>query len=73
MPSNKCFYIFLHIVIIASVVSGAVMHSHSNQLHKEREEDGAYSPRDHGHISDSGEHHSEFDHEAIIGKCLKLL
>lgn len=45
----------------------AVMHSHSVNQQKERESDGAYSPRDQSHYSDSGEHHSEFDHEAIIG------
>jgi Ca2+-binding EF-hand superfamily protein len=44
-----------------------VMHSHSNDVHKERESDGAYSPRDHSHFSDSGEHHNEFDHEVILG------
>lgn len=44
-----------------------VMHSHSNDIQKERESDGAYSPRDHSHFSDSGEHHNEFDHEAILG------
>ncbi|XP_019871324.2 reticulocalbin-2 isoform X2 [Aethina tumida] len=43
------------------------MHSHTNEITKERAEDGAYSPRDHSHFTDSGEHHSEFDHEAILG------
>ncbi|GJQ85673.1 hypothetical protein Trydic_g20220 [Trypoxylus dichotomus] len=43
------------------------MHSHSSHLNRERVEDGAYSPRDRGHISDSEEHNSEFDHEAILG------
>lgn len=52
------------------IVIPAVMHSHTANLNKEREEDGAYSPRDHGHFSESGEHHSDFDHEAIIGKLL---
>lgn len=33
----------------------------------EREGDGAYSPRDGKHLS-SGEHHAEFDHEAILGE-----
>ncbi|XP_064121708.1 reticulocalbin-2-like isoform X2 [Macrobrachium nipponense] len=43
--------------------------AHTHHLHsanKEREADGARSPRDHGHYAD-GEHHSEFDHEAILG------
>lgn len=43
------------------------MHSHSSHLNREREQDGAYSPKDRGHLSDSGEHHGEFDHEAILG------
>lgn len=43
------------------------MHSHTGDLNKERVSDGAYSPRDHGHFSDSGEHDSSFDHEAILG------
>lgn len=51
---------------ILKINRAGVMHSHSND-HKEREEDGAYSPRDYSHFSDSGEHHSEFDHEAILG------
>nr|XP_023021578.1 calumenin-A [Leptinotarsa decemlineata]XP_023021579.1 calumenin-A [Leptinotarsa decemlineata] len=48
-------------------VNAGVMHSHTNELHKERETDGAYSPRDHSHFSEEGEHFSEFDHEAILG------
>lgn len=47
---------------------GAVMHGHThNTLNKEREADGAYSPKDKSHFSDSGEHNAEFDHEAILG------
>lgn len=63
-------FLCIKLLFVLGVYSAtaAVMHSHSNNLHKEREKDGAYSPRDHGHISESGEHHSEFDHEAIIGK-----
>lgn len=48
-------------------VRAGVMHSHTNELNRERETDGAYSPRDHDHFSDSGEHFSDFDHEAILG------
>lgn len=44
----------------------AVMHGHSVNLNREREDDGAYSPRDRGHF-DSEEHSNEFDHEAILG------
>nr|CAH7712829.1 unnamed protein product [Callosobruchus chinensis] len=54
-------------LLLVNVVQGAVVHSHTNEINKEREADGAYSPRDHGHFSESGEHHSEFDHEAILG------
>jgi len=39
---------------------------HIHTHHHEREEDGAYSPRDKSHIIE-GQHHSEFDHEAILG------
>lgn len=43
----------------------AVMHGHTVNLNREREEDGAYSPRDKGHLSE--DHSNEFDHEAILG------
>lgn len=57
-----CIYVFIK-------ANPAVKHSHThNHLNQEREKDGSYSPRDHGHIMDDGEHHSEFDHEAILGK-----
>lgn len=66
-------YVILAFVLGVHYATAAVMHSHSGgNSHKEREEDGAYSPRDRGHISQSGEHHSEFDHEAIIGKSLNF-
>lgn len=39
---------------------------HKGKGSKERLEDGAYSPRDSGHYA-GGEHHQEFDHEAILG------
>lgn len=54
---------------IINGIYGAVVHSHthSNDGYKERESDGAYSPRDQSHFSDNGEHISEFDHEAILG------
>lgn len=41
-------------------------HQHNKIEHGERTQDGAYSPKDMGHYAD-GEHHQEFDHEAIIG------
>lgn len=51
---------------LIEIAVGGVMHSHTNEINKERIKDGAYSPRDEGHFSE-GEHHSEFDHEAILG------
>ena len=42
-------------------------HSHQHQHSKERVEDGSHSPRDAHHYDEGGEHHSEFDHEAILG------
>ncbi|KAK6618930.1 hypothetical protein RUM44_003311 [Polyplax serrata] len=57
--------LFLSLVSI-SVSTPAVTHLHSVRNSGEREEDGAYSPRNRKHQS-GGEHHSEFDHEAILG------
>ena len=47
----------------ANVYSG---HNHNHG--KEREIDGAFSPRDHGHW-DGEEHNDDFDHEAILGSA----
>ncbi|XP_077274792.1 reticulocalbin-2 isoform X1 [Temnothorax americanus] len=48
----------------------ASAHIHTHQHNKvdsnERTEDGAFSPRDADHYTE-GEHHQEFDHEAILG------
>ena len=41
-------------------------HTHTVGSSNERTEDGAFSPRDSDHYVD-GEHHQEFDHEAILG------
>lgn len=41
-------------------------HQHNKQSSNERTEDGAFSPRDMDHYA-GGEHHQEFDHEAILG------
>lgn len=60
------FSMLFYLMYIKGTYSG-VMHSHTNEANKERAADGAYSPRDHSHFSESGEHLSEFDHEAIIG------
>lgn len=64
-PSHLLILFSIYITISANP---AVKHAHShNHLNQEREKDGSYSPRDQGHISEDGEHHSEFDHEAILG------
>lgn len=57
------------LVNLSEVNSIAVPHIHHNKdkLNKETEVHGAYSPRDQNHYKD-GEHRSEFDHEAILGK-----
>ncbi|XP_057672626.1 reticulocalbin-2 isoform X1 [Diorhabda carinulata] len=57
-------YLFL---MLTNKIYAGVMHSHTNEVNKERETDGAYSPRDHSHYSDEGDHYTEFDHEAILG------
>jgi len=76
----------LVLVILISLSSfptdGAIAASHSHvRSHqnddrrspsREREYDGAYSPRDKSHFesSDGQGHRSEFDHESILGKFL---
>lgn len=48
----------------------AVPHNHGvHKGHGEREADGAFSPRDHGHVGKDGEHDHAFDHEAILGSA----
>lgn len=42
--------------------------AHIHSIHKERVEDGQFVARDHNHFVE-GEHHSEFDHEAILGSA----
>ncbi|XP_017769822.1 PREDICTED: reticulocalbin-2 [Nicrophorus vespilloides] len=59
--------VFAFVSSLSYCMNAAVVHQHSANMHKERLEDGAYSPRDRGHLSDSGEHDSDFDHEAILG------
>ncbi|XP_026466864.1 reticulocalbin-2 [Ctenocephalides felis] len=62
---NICFLIITNICVL--VISGpASTGSHSHSINKERVSDGAYIPRDAHHI-ENGEHHTEFDHEAILG------
>lgn len=58
--------IFITICLINNAQC-ATTHKHSHgSSNKERTEDGAYIARDSNHL-DGDEHHSEFDHEAILG------
>lgn len=73
--------VYLCLVILAVLSSlvheneGAIAASHSHIRNvedrrspsREREEDGAFSPRDKNHHPSSEGHRSEFDHEAILG------
>lgn len=64
--------LFVIIAFVASlpVSQAASAHIHTHQHNKidssERMQDGAFSPRDADHYVE-GEHHQEFDHEAILG------
>jgi len=62
MPSTA--KVFLAFTLLASTgLSLAAVHHH-----KEREEDGAISPKDKGHhTADGGDHDAHFDHQAILG------
>lgn len=57
-------FIILYLFVCGTL--SAVMHGHTVNLNREREVDGAYSPRDRDHL-DGDEHSNEFDHEAILG------
>lgn len=69
------YYVLSFIVLITHNMvmncASAAVHGHSVDA-GERAADGAYRPRDAGHYSD-GVHHSEFDHEAILGACFVYL
>ncbi|XP_042855803.1 reticulocalbin-2-like isoform X2 [Penaeus japonicus] len=57
----------LGLVLGVLVLREATAHTHHlHNAQKEREADGARSPRDHGHYT-NGEHNADFDHEAILG------
>ncbi|XP_059617293.1 reticulocalbin-2 [Phlebotomus argentipes] len=60
----ECF-LFIVATLFVAVLS-ATTHKHTHSSNKERMEDGSYSPKN-AHHFDGGEHHSEFDHEAILG------
>ena len=68
-PNGKVMLLTLAIIGLSN---GATTHKHYHHGHKERLEDGSFSPRDAHHHSDGGEHNVEFDHEAILGNftCL---
>ncbi|EZA61006.1 Reticulocalbin-2 [Ooceraea biroi] len=54
-------------VSLPTDVTSAHIHKHQHKAdNNERLEDGAFSPRDSDHYAE-GEHHQEFDHEAILG------
>ncbi|XP_043256067.1 reticulocalbin-2 isoform X1 [Colletes gigas] len=63
-------FLILMVFGLFSTGNAASAHIHTYQHNKptsnERTEDGAYSPRDLDHYA-GGEHHQEFDHEAILG------
>lgn len=61
----KISILFISLGLIHAAVPHTHKHTHSHG-NKERTEDGGYSPRDSQHMA-GGEHHSEFDHEAILG------
>ncbi|PNF33751.1 hypothetical protein B7P43_G10217 [Cryptotermes secundus] len=58
-----CIILVINDLSCNSTPASPHIHTHH---HEEREEDGGYSARDKNHIL-NGQHHSEFDHEAILG------
>jgi hypothetical protein len=54
-------------LVVSLCLAHSVHHHGQHSARGEREEDGAFSPRDNGHFSEDGGHHGEFDHEAILG------
>lgn len=59
--------LLIGVLVVGS--QAATTHKHTHQASggaKERMEDGSYAPRD-AHHMEGDEHHSEFDHEAILG------
>lgn len=50
-----------------SAVAGAPGHSGDPKHHREREADGAYSPRGGAHHAGTDKHDDDFDHQAILG------
>ena len=64
--------VLLSLLLFPSPSLSGVPHSHQHEHHgkagREREDDGAFSPRDRTHHHGS-EHDSSFDHEAILGSA----
>lgn len=60
---SLCIILVINDLSCNSTPASPHIHTHH---HEEREEDGGYSARDKNHII-NGQHHSEFDHEAILG------
>lgn len=68
---NKTYLIIVLVsVCLVGIINGATTHKHTHSHSHgspERTSDGSYSRRD-AHHHEGGEHHTEFDHEAIIGE-----
>jgi len=58
-------HLYLYSILLISVSQQAA-HTHNRKESKEREGDGAFSPRDHHH-GQGEQHDNAFDHEAILG------
>lgn len=63
------FACLLGTVTWSAEAAAAATHTHQHH-NKERMEDGSFSPRD-AHHHEGGEHHTEFDHQAILGSVKK--
>ncbi|XP_064486753.1 reticulocalbin-2-like [Ornithodoros turicata] len=67
LAANKfCLTAFYLVLVAVQVICHAHMHAKDDDLNKEREKDGSFASRARNHLDDD-EHHSEFDHEAILG------
>lgn len=66
----KYSILILFAISILEAIAAVPPHKHEKHSSgsKERIKDGIYQGRDAKHYED-GAHHSEFDHEAIIGLC----
>lgn len=62
-----CLFLIACLLLVSPSDSSPAAKHKPSRGSAEREDDGAYSPRDKSHFSD-GVHNSEFDHESILGK-----